>query len=209
MEKRESLIAYALSFTSFLLDSEIGKKINKILLFGSVARGNFDEESDIDVFIDTKENIKESAEKALKMFNNSQAKKIWELKGIKKEISMQIGNLDEWSLKRSVISNGIFLYGKYNEIPKEAKYYLMIHMINLNKMKNSLQMRLWRKLYGYKQKIGKKVYTGKGLVEELGGKKIGKATIIIPMEKEKEVTDILNKNKINYKVYEIWSDSFE
>lgn len=209
MEKRESLIAYASNFVSFLLDRDISKKINKIILFGSVARGDFNEESDIDIFIDTYEKIGDEAEKVLKMFNNSQANKIWELKGIKRVISLKVGDLSKWSLKRSVISNGILLYGKYNEIPKEAKYYLMVQMSNLNKMKTSLQMRLWRRLYGYKQKIGKKIYVGKGLVEKLGGKKIGKATIIVPMEKEKEVTNFLNKNKIQYKVYEIWSDSFD
>ncbi len=50
---RYELIAYAMDFCSFLLKSEMANEIKKIILFGSVARGDFDSESDIDIFIDT------------------------------------------------------------------------------------------------------------------------------------------------------------
>lgn len=204
--KRNSLISYASSFASFLLDSSFGDRINKIILFGSVARGDFSNESDIDLFIDISDKFEKDIEKVLIAFKHSKANEVWNLKGMKHEISLKIGNLDKWALKREVISSGILLYGKYNELPKNIGYYLLIKM-ELKKMKFSEQMKLWRRLYGYKQKIGNKMYEGKGLVEELGGKKIGKAVIAIPMEKRKEILDLLNKGKIRHNVSEIWSDS--
>ncbi len=203
--KRNSLIGYALSFASFLLDSNVGNKISKIILFGSVARGDFSDESDIDLFIDSQDKLEKDIEKVFTAFKYSKINETWKLKGIKQEISLKMGNLDKWSLKREVISSGILLYGKYNELPENVRYYLMIKM-SLKNIKFSNQMRLWRKLYGYTQKIGSKTYIGKGLVEKLGGKKIGKAVLIVPMEKRKEIIDLLKKNRIRYTVSELWSD---
>lgn len=205
--KRNTLIGYAMSFTSFLLDSEVGEKINKIILFGSVARGDFNEKSDIDLFIDAPEEIEKNIEKTLTSFRYSKINETWKLKGMKHEISLKIGNLNKWALKREVISSGIFLYGKYNEIPEKARYYLMVRM-SLKNIKFSQQMKLWRNLYGYKQKIGNRNYIKDGLLKKLNGKKIGKAVILIPMENRKEILNLLNKNKIRYAVNEIWSDSF-
>jgi predicted nucleotidyltransferase len=205
--KRSSLIGFALSFASFLLDSNIGDKINKIILFGSVARGDFSEESDIDLFIDTRHMLEDDVERVLTAFRYSKINETWKLKGIKQEISLKIGDLNKWPLKRNVISSGILLYGKYNEVPENIKYYLMISM-SLKNLKFSNQMKLWRKLYGYRQKIGNKIYVGKGLVEKLEGRKIGKAIILVPMQNRKEILDFLNKSKIKYRVNELWSDSF-
>ena len=56
--KQTNLIAYAAHFVSFVLDHGVLQKINRIILFGSVARDIFDEESDIDIFIDVIENEK-------------------------------------------------------------------------------------------------------------------------------------------------------
>ena len=55
---KSDLISYASNFVSFLLKYEISNEINKIILFGSVATGSFDKESDIDLFIDIKEKNK-------------------------------------------------------------------------------------------------------------------------------------------------------
>ena len=46
------LIAYAMDFSSFLIQKTSGEKIKNIILFGSVARGEAGKESDVDLFID-------------------------------------------------------------------------------------------------------------------------------------------------------------
>ncbi|MFH0701720.1 MAG: nucleotidyltransferase domain-containing protein [Candidatus Woesearchaeota archaeon] len=207
MLNKNHLIGYALNFSSFLLDSKIGPEIRKIILFGSVARGDFNAESDIDLFVDADETLEKEVEKNLALFKSSQAGKIWRLKGIRNEISLKVGELQKWSLHREVISSGILLYGKYQEIPPNIKYYLLVN-IDVSKMKNNQQMTIWRKLYGYTQKVGKKIYIGKGLIEKSGGKKLGKAIFLVPMEHRQEIMTFLNKNKVIYKINEIFSDSF-
>lgn len=211
MKGQKSLISYAMSFASFLLDSGIGGRISKIILFGSVARGDFSKESDIDIFIDTGGDAKEieiEAEKTLALFSGSRTAETWRLKGIKNEISLKVGNLKEWSLRREVISSGILLYGKYNEMPPGTMYYLMVRM-DLSAIRTARQVSIWRRLYGYRQKIGKKVYAGSGLLGRAGGIKLGKAVILVPMERRKEILDFLRRNRVRYKLNELWSDTFD
>lgn len=203
---RETLISYSESFVSFLLDSRISKKIDRIILFGSVARGDFDRESDIDIFVDTDKDIGRDIERVLNLFKESETYKKWRLRGVKNEISLKTGKLEKWSLRRDVLSNGIILYGKYKEIPQDARYYLMIKL-NFRRMNRKEKVRLWRKLYGYTQKVGPKTYNIRGLIDELGGQKLEKSVVVVPMEKRSEIIRFLNTNKVKYTVNEIWSDS--
>lgn len=203
--KQEKLIAYASSFVSFLLEHGPTKSIDKILLFGSIVRGSFDKESDIDIFIDTKKDIEREVKKTLKLFNKSEIKRKWKLKGINQDISVKIGELRKWRLKRDIISDSIVLYGKNKEIPEDIEYYLLVQpsFVKFNKSK---KVKLWRKLNGYKQKVNQKVYQTKGMLQDLGGKKIEHG-LLIPMKNKKELIDFLNKEKAPYVVNEVWSDT--
>ncbi len=207
MISQTTLIGYALNFTSFLLDSKIGNKISKVILFGSVARNDFGDNSDIDLFVDTSENIEKEINKLLVLYNSSQAYKSWKLKGIKNTLSLKVGRLKDWSLRREVLSSGITLYGKYNELPEKAKYFVLIR-IEPSTTSSAKQMRIWRKLYGYQQKVGKKTYETKGLIEESNGQKLGKSVFLIPMETRFNILAFLKKNKISYTINELWSDTF-
>ena len=84
------LISYAIDFVSFLLQNIKDKdKINSIILFGSVARDENDKESDIDLFIDTKEKIEDEINKIKNNFHDSiKYKKYWALLGIKNDLNI-------------------------------------------------------------------------------------------------------------------------
>ena len=100
MKTQNNLLDYAMSFASFLIDSNIGSKINTIIIFGSVARGDFADESDIDLFIDMEEKYEAQTEKLLALFKESRIQKIWEQKGLKNELSLKVGLLKKWSLPK-------------------------------------------------------------------------------------------------------------
>lgn len=204
--KRESLIAYASSFVSFLLDRELAKDIEKIVLFGSVARGDFDSESDIDLFIDTKKDLQKPVNQVFSLFLKSDTQKKWSLKGLKHELSLKVGNIEEWRLKRSVLSDGILLYGKFQEMPNDLKYYGLF-ALSLKNFRKSTKVSIWRKLYGYKQKTKSKTYIFSGIVEKLGGKRMDNS-LVIPINKREELVNFLKKEKIDYKIKEVWSDDF-
>lgn len=201
------LISYATNFVSFILRYNINKEINSIILFGSVATNNFDEESDIDLFIDTDKKNNNKIIRVLELYKKSEDYKKYKLFGIKNEISIKTGKLEEWKdIKRSIISNGIYLYGKYKSIPDKIKQYIICN-IELKKLNRNKKIKLWRLLYGYTQKINKKLYKFKGLIEELYGKKIAKNLFIIPVENQQKLIYTLKMNKVSYKINEIWSDN--
>lgn len=115
---------------------------------------------------------------------------------------LKIGKLDEWTkLKRSIISSGILLYGKYKESPKELIPYI-IFCINYGDLVRKNKVKLWRKIYGYRQRVGRKIYSIKGLAKL----KLGSGCIIAEIKDKNKIIDILKKYKINYRIYEIWSD---
>lgn len=200
------LISYAMDFCSFLLRSNVGDRINRIILFGSVVRGDFDKESDVDIFVDSKYKIEKDVNKVLKSFELSDVNEKWQLKGIRNPLSVKVGVLEKWKLRRSVISDGIVLYGKYVEMPKNVKYYLLLSL-DFKGLDRNKKISVWRKLYGYRQKIGSRSYVSKGLLSEVNGKKIDKGVIVVPSENKDKVIEFLKKNKIKHRINEIWSDT--
>ncbi len=85
------LIAYAQDFASFLLETldKESNKINQIILFGSVARGEDTKKSDVDLFIDANENKLEEKINQIKeeFYGSVKVRKYWNLLGIKNKIN--------------------------------------------------------------------------------------------------------------------------
>ncbi len=202
---RNKLIAYAMHFASFLV--EHGVKARKILLFGSVASGEFDKESDIDIFVDADKLEKNDVISSLRSFEKTFSDK-WELKGVNNQLSVTVGDLNskEWEdLRRAIQSYGIVLYGQYREPPKNIQPYLLFKL-NFKKISRAKKVSLWRKLYGYTQKVGKKSYKSIGLLENLGGVRIDKGVAVVPASRSSELKGFLGKNRISYGLVEMWSD---
>ncbi|MEK6878092.1 MAG: nucleotidyltransferase domain-containing protein [Nanoarchaeota archaeon] len=195
----KELAAYASAFVSFVLPKV---DVEEIILFGSVARGEAGKESDIDLFFNTKNESKAEkiVEYELNKFYKSKIAEIFLLKGIKNKISVKIGKLDEWKLRRSIITDGIVLYGKYKEIPEKTRGFVLF---NLKPVKNiAKRNKIIRLLFGRKEKG----YEKRGLVDKFSGKKVSPASFIIPIEKEAEILKIINSEKIDFNFFEFWSD---
>lgn len=208
-ETRNKLIAYAVHFASFLV--EHGVKARGIILFGSVASGEFDKESDIDVFVDAERGAKEIDERSISGLLSNFEKTVgerWRLKGITNELSVTVGDINSkgWEdIRRTVQSYGITLYGQYKELPKSIKPYVLFSL-NFKGISRSRKVSIWRKLYGYVQKVGNKSYKSEGLLEQLGGTKVDKGVMLVPAASAAEIKSFLGKSKVSYKLVEIWSD---
>lgn len=202
--ERNELLSYALSFVAFLArDKSIQDNISKIILFGSVARGDFDSESDIDIFVET--DLEESIiQKQLNLFNDSKLKEIYRLSDIKNDIALKIGRLEKWKgLHESIIEDGIMLYGKYEEKPKELAHFTLFK-ISIQKRKFSSKVKIWRRIYGYKQKVGRKTYISDGMLQKLDAVRLAKGNFLVPFHNKQKMMDFLDKNKVSYEISDIY-----
>src|SRR3989344_5551620 len=100
---RNKLISLAMNFSSFLVGQV---EVKSIVLFGSVAKNNFDDESDIDIFIECDKKDEKKIDNILDLYRKTGEYEKFRLEGIRNEISIKSGSLEKWKdLKRSIISS--------------------------------------------------------------------------------------------------------
>ena len=204
MNHTTELQSYALDFVSYLLGNVEGK-IQRIILFGSIARGDFDTESDIDLFVDTKDKgVEKKILKLIDSYHITEKAKRWKLKGIGNQFSCVVGELDslEWKdLKRSIINNGIIVYGKYKAEADKVYQYTIFSFENVTP--ESRRVGLYRALFGFN--AGKQKYPG--LAGRLHLLKLGKGCVLSPAEHVAELKEFFRKKKVTVKLYDVWGDT--
>ena len=197
------IVAYASNALLFVYsDEKLFDKIRRIYLFGSSVRWEFStKKSDVDIFIDCNEKdedfVRNMAELAISKFYKSNDFKKWKLLNIKNKLSIHSGNIDEWDLKNSILSEGILMYGK--AMPQKDMPKKVLFTIALPKKKKEY-LRITRKLYGRKDKD----FVSKGIIEEMNGEKLATNAFIIEGIRSAEIIKILNKEKIDYKIREFF-----
>ena len=134
----------------------------------------------------------------MNLFLKSATYKEWKLRQVKNEINCMIGALEsESDLKRSMISNGVVLYGEYQQ-PIKGKNYALFSLKPISE-KNK-RYRILRKLFGRKDKHTQ------GLVKSLGGKQISTRVFVVPLEQASVILHYLRNKKAEYFMMEISSD---
>lgn len=199
LKLKNKLIGYAVDFVSFFLERIDKDKIDKVILFGSVAREEADSDSDVDIFVETNQDIKKSIEKIkTQFFNSMKFRNYWNMKGVKNDIKVISGRLDEWKdIKNSIISNGILLYGKYESMPGNAVHKAIFSWEKIKP--ESKRVLLFKRLFGYKAE--KKEY--KGLIDRYDGDKLAKGSIIVPAKYSTIFLKLFKKMKITVKIRKI------
>lgn len=202
MLNKNQLISYAMEFSSFLVENT--DKINKIILYGSVVKGDFNEDSDIDLFIEILDKKDEKKIKKIEeRFYKTNLYQRWKLKGLSNELSLIIGKISdkEWeNLKRAMLNTGIMLYGKYKgNVPKTYQYTIFVFE---NIKPASKRVSVHRKIFGFK--VNKKRYHG--LLDELKGIRLGKSSIMVSSEYSQKIKDFFKSKKITPKIYDVWRD---
>jgi len=201
LNNKNELIAYAMDFSAYLVSKDVN--ISRIILHGSIERGDFDEESDIDIFVDASEKEEKKINKILENYYKTKRYEEWGLKGIKKPISLVVGELDsdEWkNLKRSIINIGIILYGKYKADSDKTNFYTLFSFENIKPDKKRIA--IYRKIFGFKRNSSQ--YPG--LIEQIKAVKVGKGSILVPIEGTEKIKKYFQDKKVSVKMYDLWSD---
>jgi predicted nucleotidyltransferase len=195
------LIGYALDFASFLVQNTKNlDKIKAIILFGSSARGDDGKNSDVDIFIDSVDGMKiqKESDKIKKDFYDSiKFKKYWALLGIKNEINVIVGRLDDWKLKDSMLGSAIILYQSYSASIGHGQNKALLSWGNIES--NSNRVMINKKIMGYTH-YGKKYA---GLLEKYSGIKIGANVILVPIEQLNLFVKVFRNFKIPVKIMRI------
>ncbi len=194
---------YTQYFVAFLLNNVKSiQEIERIVLYGSVAKGEETKESDIDIFIEVRKKNAQF-EKEIKnieqAFYTSREASLFRVKGIENTFSIKIGILKEWkNLSASIASTGIVLYGPYEakELPTGVKHMIIIYWDNIGKNRGSFL----NKLYGFTAN-GK---TYDGILTKYEGKKTGKSSILIPIAHKQLLFDLLKEHKVSAKTIEVF-----
>ncbi len=198
-------ISYASSFVTYLLTHLKNlNNVTKIILFGSIARNEATKESDVDLFIEIKKKTKK-AEREIRnieeSFYQSREAALFKTQGIENKLSVKLGKLAEWKdLAESIASTGITLYGPYetSERPSGAQRFVIVFWNGIGKNRGSFL----NKLYGVT--VNNKHYDG--LLARVGGKKLGKSCIMLPIASKKDMFRLLQEHKVQAKVQEVYSD---
>jgi predicted nucleotidyltransferase len=182
-----------------------------IFLFGSVAKGDADKRSDIDILV-----VLDTFEKD---FEDMEAKtKISELaltleKEYDRGIQVVFTNknyegLDEHFIEE-VMKEGVLLYAKSPSVivnGLQLEHYVMI-MFSLENLNPRDKMKVKRILYGHKTR---KVVKGKsyesvktGIVQSLLGLRIGPGAVLLPQKKASVIENELKKLKLTFKRVDI------
>ena len=200
---KSELISYAIDFVSFLMQKIKEKsEIKQITLFGSVAREEANEKSDVDIFIDLIKENKSLENKIKKMLDNfkesTKFKNYWKPLGIENEIRPIIGKLENWKdLQSSIVANGIILYGKFKPEIKEGKHKTFFIWENVTP--NNIRVLFNKQLFGYKQKG--RFY--QGLLQKYEGERMGKGCILVPLEHATQFHQLFRKYKITVKIKKV------
>ncbi len=199
---RSKLLSYAMDFSSFLIQKIGEDSIRQIILFGSVARGEADKESDVDIFIDlVGENGapgKRISETVEGFYASTRFKNYWNLLGVSNEIKLTIGRLENWKeLQPSIASNGITLYGKFKAGEAGGRHEAIFFWENVKP--DSKRVQLNRELFGFKQ--NGKAYPG--LVERYGGDRLAKGCIVVPLEHANQVHRAFKKHGATVRIKKV------
>lgn len=206
----KNLFPYIFDYISMLFESkDVRKYLRRVILFGSVAVGEHDEKSDIDLFLDTPKDKVKIIEKAVKYSEKrfyAVSEKKWSLSGVSTPIKSIVGDLESsrWKeIKSEIISSGITLYGKFESLPENLSHYSLF-TYSLSRLSQKEKMKFLRKIFGYKSIKQGKEYIQDGLLAELGSTKLTSNSILVPVGKSREVQKIFNSFKITPEIREVW-----
>ncbi|MEM3562516.1 MAG: nucleotidyltransferase domain-containing protein [Candidatus Jordarchaeaceae archaeon] len=168
-----------------------------VILYGSYARGDYDEGSDVDILVIFRD-------------GGTLREKLDEVYGITAEtdlfiqvVALTLGEFRDSALFRTVLREGKICYAKpeFGRMLNQVfKPYVLITYSTSNLSERE------RVLFAYEmegRRSGKYVY--QGILQELGGFKVGRGVIMVPVESLKRIIDHLEGRKVDYKLRYVWA----
>jgi len=173
--------------------------VSAIILFGSYSREEFEEGSDIDLLVifDNKESYIEGSPQ----ISEATAKRDIFIQ----TVPMTLDELKSSRLLPTVLAEGRTLYKAQSfNLFSLAEHLLKPHGLityDLSRLAPKRKVKFIHTIQGR----GKGRYTYPGLLHELNGFKVGRNTIMVPIENMPKIIEQLNLIKADYVIRHVWS----
>lgn len=176
------------------------KDVKTVVLYGSLARGEYTSRSDIDLLILTteKKTLKEVQEKIIELEQETG-----------RNIQPTIRTLEELQKTDTGLLQNIFQEGKVlylreaSDIPSvillQQKPYL-VYTFQLNSLSQKEKARFNRHLY----EVTKKGYKYKGLLQEIGGQKLSAGCVLVPHSEKQKIEKFFRQFKVQFSQLKVW-----
>ena len=168
-----------------------------IVLFGSFARGDYDEGSDIDLLIlfEDKANLNKGWDNIIEITSKSDL--------FTQTITLTVDEFISSPLLHPVLREGKILYQRkdfnLNNLISFEPYVIVTY--DLSTIHKSVdKVKFIHRLFG--RKAGK--YSYKGILDSLGGFKVGRNAIMLPFKNLNGLTEFLDKNNVRYVLRYVW-----
>jgi len=172
-----------------------------IILFGSRARGDYDEYSDYDLLV-IFENEEVMWRNRRRLFEN--VGKLGLFTQVLTRSIKEFAEKTEPTFRQNILEHGILLYLRY---PFQAPAFcenlrpMAIVSYNMKGLPQTEKMKVIYQLFGKKAK-GQGIC---GVVEENNGKKLGDGCFMVPMENLKAITQIMNEHGIQFRILKTYA----
>jgi len=174
-------------------------EIKAIILYGSLARGEFTSRSDIDLFIIISKDVKDKIEERIIELENQLQRSIQPTIRTEK----QLKTTDSGLLQNIFQEGNILFLREYFNFPVsfllEQKPFV-IYRFDISNLKQNRKTRFNRKLYGYRDKK----YVYEGLIHKVGGSRLSSGCIIVSFDKKTTIEGFFNKHKIVFEEIRMW-----
>jgi len=177
-----------------------------VVVYGSAARGEAGEGSDLDMLV-----VLERRDPRVEEEIGEAALDVTKEYGVDVDLIVTGPGMEGLDPKflEEVLAEGVVLYGRKKCVDAGLKLEPhTIYTLRLSHLGRGDKARLERALYGRKtmKKARGKTYVSqvKGLLEEVGGRKLGPGVIIVPSHAEKQVEELLERFKAKYRKIRVW-----
>jgi predicted nucleotidyltransferase len=173
--------------------------VKVIILYGSLARGEFTSRSDIDLFIIVSKDEKDKIEERIIELENQ----------LKRSIQPTIRTEEQIRTTDSGLLQNIFQEGKilflreYFDFPVSfllEQRPFVIYRFDISNLKQNRKAQFNRELYGYRDKK----YKYEGLIHKVEGSKLSSGCIIVPFDGKKIMEGVFKKHKITFEEVKVW-----
>lgn len=194
-------LAYAGDFVSYLIQKLTPRElalVDQVVVFGSAARGDTTRDSDVDLLVQASDAraLEARIKGLIDEFESSvRVRDYWRPLGVRLPLSVKVGQPEDWAVVPAALAeHGKVLFGPYRPPGPGQASGVVFTWENVSTP--GVRTNLYRNLFGFLSH-GKRY---PGLIATVGGQRLGKGAIWVPLEHFERTRRIFREHHIACRV---------